>query len=1256
MSPVATIQIAVRCLLGVAVGLVCLNSLAQDATMPILERPISERHISERTERVETVVRQSPLDVIYLTDRDGNPLFKLPGGWSLQDLDKFYDFVLQEQRSIVPDFVIRNVHATGKVVGPFVEIDARIELSTSSQRAVRVPLGFREGILPSLEQPSVGVSERMPFRYTGSGSAELTVEDGQYVAIVMPKESRETNGIEEPNSRTPDVVDSFDITQRHTLAMILWFPYTQYDKTRHNGTMHSGAEYRLALSFPQANSSLLLFDIPILNAEVSINRGMLLASRENAEQHSTQLTIQGLRSDTEIVWGQKRPEIADDRPVLNVARASINVRLDARNTIYDAELPINSETGSFDQVRIRLPYGSHLDREISDQYAEANDYTIDDADDLSILTVRFPRRTAGPVVLNLRAVQQFEADKPDFTRTLEGFEVLGAERQSGMLTVSVLPAEMDTHWEPNRGIRRAETASPAVPSSAQPTPSASTANIAGARMTGLSGSGTRFEFMSQPFSLRVRAAFPRTLVSVKPEYQFRISRGTISMNARLAYTVSGSKTDNLHIRLDDLQGPNLQEPNPQGPNPQWHYDFSVSNHVEASRVELDSTGLLSIPLRTPMEGSFEIDFQSRRSIPSDEEAMHRIAVPIPKPQVSWSESASIMIIPDNNVEIRPIDEANPAPAEQQTRGLSRQTRRTTSLSLMRHDLTELQQEPLFYRTERDDAEFVADVIFRRQRLAASMQSEIRLVEEIDSAVHSMNVPAEFVPAKRLFFDITQHINYNAEFAPVDRLFLILPRSLELHGNVQVSLDNQTLLLRDTLADTGNNIPDNWVQKMVQLPEPRFQLQLTFQYSSPHYFFVPNDTTTSSALSFIMPIDVPVSRHQTHFVIPTDYTIELQHESRTAWEPFRETRQFYAHADDTFRTFSSAAVLSPANTPSAYRQPPGRMALFVAASEKNVADTTIIDRAWLQTWLTGSLRRDLATYRLTTSEDAIAIQLPPGATQEHRVVVLIDQQQVQYQISPTNLLTIPILPEQQNHPIEISIDYRYSFETPFMTVPVVLPSFAHDTSVQYQFWQVILARHQHIIGYPADWTLEYDWAWNGLFWWRVPSIRKSDIGLTPSLIVDEPLASTASQYVFSHIQSPDYATLYIMDRSLIVLGSSAIALFIGLMMIYVPQSRYTGSFFGLAVATAALLIYQPSMTLLMLQAATFGVFLALGAGYVYRILHRQDRWIANAVTHAEYLPQTYLNSASITQTIHEVIVEDESEIKNTDTTTISKEQE
>ena len=1141
------IRLTVACLLGVCVWLCQADIPAQDASVPAPPPP---------DQKGELVIRRAPLDVFVLVDDEGNRFSPLPGGWSLTKMDDFQRFLLQkDQQSPVPSFIIRNVSATGTIVDHYVATDVQVELVTSGYQPVRIPLGFKEGIFPS-----ENLTGQPPFRYVGNGAAFLTVDtkEGQYVAVVVPQTEQVTESENRDKSEKPE------LTQPHTLVFSLWLPLVQ----------SGGGENRLPLSFPQALSSQFLLEVPMENVTVSVTQGSILTAQENADQQSTQLKVQGLRADSEITWKKKKIEIVDDRPVLIVESASIDVRLEAHSAIYDAILPISSATGSFEQLQIRLPRGSVLDRETSDRYAAAGDYSLGNVDEQSVMTVQFPQKIVGAVSVRLKVEQQLEVEgeRPDFEHELAGFEILGAERQSGFLNVSVFPSEMKPRWEHVRGIRRAEGINP---STGAPATSAVSPSMG----------ETRFEFISQPFRLRVRAISPQTRINVKPDYQFQISRGLIRMTARLSYTVSGSKTDVLHLQLSDAQ---------------WNCEVGPSSRVDVDDVELDASGLLTIPLRSPSDGTFDIEVRARRSIASDDEQTHRIVLPMPDPRVTWSESAPVMILLADNVEALPVDDSYSAASKQRTSGMTRQSRRTMPL---RTDLPDLQQEPLFYRTESAEAVFVADLIYHQQQINTTMQTRVQLLEDYNQ--------------------VTQIISYHAVYAPIDRLYFLLPESLEANGDLQIRLENRTLELRDTIADIRENIPTGWKQKILLLPEPKFQFELTFQYSSPP-FTVPADVTALCTLLFICPANVPVEDHRIHFFAPSDYKIELQDESKSLWESFRESRRLALGATGTFRSV----------------QPPNKIALSISVSEKNDSSTTIVERAWVQTWLTGTIRVDRATYLLKTARDSVTLQLPPLSLGEHPIFVWVNRQPVQPNVSPTGLLTFPILPEQHNRAVEISVEYRYTFSMSGMEVPIILPTFSKDTLIQYEFWQVILPPNKHILACSGGWTLEYDWSWNGLFLGRTPSIRKSDIGFETD---DKMIDSRGSQYLFSHLHPSGYVTLYIVSRPLIILGSSSLALLVGLVLIYVRQSRYAGSLFGLGVILIAVLFYQLPLVLLMLQAAVFGVFLALGAGYVYRIFHRQKQWIPSTFPSLGEMSHLYPTPLP-SQTIHEVVIDEESASK------------
>jgi hypothetical protein len=315
------------------------------------------------------------------------------------------------------------------------------------------------------------------------------------------------------------------------------------------------------------------------------------------------------------------------------------------------------------------------------------------------------------------------------------------------------------------------------------------------------------------------------------------------------------------------------------------------------------------------------------------------------------------------------------------------------------------------------------------------------------------------------------------------------------------------------------------------------------------------------------------------------------------------------------------------------QTPDRISLLISLSNHAALGTTIIERAWLQTWLTGSLRQDRGVYLITSDRESITINLPPAAG-KGKVFVSIDQTPVLAEVSPKGELTVPLTLEQRRRSVFVEVVYRFPFETVRSFVGLELPHFNSESLIRCEYWQIILPQDKHILDIPAGWTPEYRWAWNNLFWGRIPSFQKKDIGFPDDLPESSAISTRSNQYLFSTLHPASETSFYIVGRSVIVLFSSGLSLLIGLTLIYFPRTRYAGSLFGLGVALLAVLFYRPAPVLLMLQASSFGVFLALGAAYVHRIVYYEEKWIVP-------VSRTWDDSTQ-TSEVYSVIIDEETE--------------
>jgi hypothetical protein len=676
---------------------------------------------------------------------------------------------------------------------------------------------------------------------------------------------------------------------------------------------------------------------------------------------------------------------------------------------------------------------------------------------------------------------------------------------------------------------------------------------------------------------------------VKPEYQIAVNKGSLTLTARFSYEVLGSKTESLTIRL---------------PGWKWNGEIKPLNIIDTVGVEQDENGLLHIPLRAPADGSFEIELKAYRPLSAEEgEGKQRLVIPMPQPLVTWSEPAPVVIVPADNVEVIPIDEdADSAPMSvspsaesendllpKRTIGLTRRSRRSQTIRI---EIPDRQQEPLFFRTEPVDAFFVANIRYHRQKIAAAMRTDIRLLDQNDQ--------------------IDQTVSYDVSYVPVDKLYFLVPKSIEESGNLQVKIGNRLLELRDVTTNGTETDAENWSRKLVMLPEALFKFQLVFRYSIPPVA-IEHDMEVPFSLSFIRPVETALTDHRVNMVVPAGYRIELH--------------------DDVHRLWNVAAPdVSILGTSFQSSQSPGMISLLISLSDRDALGTTVVERAWLQTWLTGTLRQDRGVYLITSDRESVEIMLPMEASKEKKVFVYIDQHLTLINVTSKGELTIPLTLEQRRRSVLVEIVYRFPFESSRNRIKLQLPHFGTDSLIRSEYWQVILPQNRHILDVPASWTPEYRWAWNGLFWGRTPSLQKKDIGLPDDSGANLMISTEANQYLYSSLHPAAEVSLYIANRSFIVLFSSGLSLFIGLALIYFPQTRYAGSLFGLGVALLAVIFYRPAPVFLMLQASSFGVFLALGAGYVYRIVYREEKWVVPN-------PRTWTDASEPSE-VYSVIVDEE----------------
>ncbi len=592
--------------------------------------------------------------------------------------------------------------------------------------------------------------------------------------------------------------------------------------------------------------------------------------------------------------------------------------------------------------------------------------------------------------------------------------------------------------------------------------------------------------------------------------------------------------------------------------PGWELDaVEPENLIALDGVELDADGRLHVPLLQPTRGDLEIVVLAHRKTapPAGEGESVPLELPLPRPQADATGPAFLAVLADDNLELAP----DPA----RTSGLVRQ-RTVPAL-----ELPARQQAPLYYRSELADALFAASIRRLPQRIEATTESRVAL------------------RASRA--EVEQRFEYVVLHEPTDRFLLEVPESLLAAEAVEVLYEGDAVALRP-LKDPAGEGEEPLVVVQAELPETRIgPCELVLRYS------VPLPPLPERGW---VPVAVPlIAPHSTE---PSGNRLVLE-----------EGAELFAElSDDAWDRSDRAAAVEPSEREGALFASAGRrceVRLRIGPPDMQALGTTVVERAWVQTWLIRtdrSDRQDRAVFRVLTDRRRLEARLPQGTAMEH-VLVWLDGERLESFSIDGNRLYIPL--PGNGTPQTYHLELGYHFLEPIERqglLSVELPQLGEQVWLRRMYWQLVLPRHEHVIVAPDGFTSESPWAWKGSLFARQPLLEQPELEQWAGAAARTPVSHETNRYLFSMSGYPREAVLRTANRSWIVLGASGLALVAGLVLIYVPAGRHPATLFAVAVGLACVGALYPAPTLLVAQAAGLGLALTLLAGLLERSVARR----------------------------------------------------
>lgn len=1154
--------------------------------------------------RRTTNLREKP--TFWLSEENGSWRVPLPN-WSLEEVMRTIDG--DDERVEQTPYSIQKINAFGDVKKGVARLDVVFTVQVFGDDLVRVPLGLQEGVYIPASNDDGSASSRLKdgFAFEGpeGSQCELDVdgETGAYVALVRPpREERNAAPDDESNARRRnDDSASRRRARQYKLTLQLCFAVETLGLD----------EQRLVATFPASVNSQLLLAVPLQDAKFKSVKGAIQGDATPMDESTTNLTLHGLgrgAETTDVVWRKSKSPAEQNVVVYQVEDATIDVRLDARETVCEATLPVRVFGGETDAFKVRLPVGASLvkdevfatdadgaafeirdlvltgDASTSDAPAPTNVDSADAATDASAvderpqtLEVKLAQKTNSailkiktrtPTPESAPGVDGGSANVETGVREISGFEIEGAQKQRGRVKITKTEG-LDFNVAPLFGAR-VDVESAAT----------------------LEENEEIYLFSAQPFALNAQPFVRRVVVNVKPEYQVVVDEKDARLRAKFQYSIYGAKISEFKVNLRD-----------------WEFAGLASDGlVDVLNIVFnETTGETTFPLITPTDGVVEFELNAGRELDAAEDGA--FAFSFPTPSASWIEPSTVVVAPVDAVELTPTLES--------CVDLTPKPLRSLAPSL---ELPQLQQAPLVYQTRRrGDAANDAPPLFAAR--AKKQEQKVEIESKTDVFIDENG-------AQR----VEQRFVYRVEREPLDSISLV---SHALGGkaapNLKILVDGKAVPPQNL---TVESVDETQTRRRVSLADaPKIgSCVVSLQYEGETLEF-DADSTRRVTVNLAQPEDGALLSNELTLYAPPSVVLEYVENPKRFWRLEESGRS--ADGRSTFQRFSSATQEFGAT-----------FGGFLNA--KDNFGSVIVDRAWLQTWLSDDARVDRVAYRLSGRRDRLAIRLPDGVRQD-RVAVSLDGVPFANVADAKNglfadakTLVVPIAESARAREYVLEISYvvqasatdatssnAFSSKPNANRLEARFPRFvrlpngdAQDGSsgdatsrdltddsvwVRRAYWQILTPFNRHIVVDPSDWTPEYVLRRDGFLgsYRRVASTSQTELCDWIGVAEREPIPLEVNSYLFSGFGQPESSRLLVLDRALLILLGGGAALATGLGLLYFPFLRSRSALFLFALTTTALVALRPYLAFLFLQTTVFGVVLTLAAALLAKFFGRKE---------------------------------------------------
>jgi hypothetical protein len=277
-----------------------------------------------------------------------------------------------------------------------------------------------------------------------------------------------------------------------------------------------------------------------------------------------------------------------------------------------------------------------------------------------------------------------------------------------------------------------------------------------------------------------------------------------------------------------------------------------------------------------------------------------------------------------------------------------------------------------------------------------------------------------------------------------------------------------------------------------------------------------------------------------------------------------------------------------------------VSLDIGKEESSGINTTVIERAWIQTWLTTAARQDRAVFQLLTNQSELSLKMPPGAVLS-QMAVLLDEKRMDCRADGSGRLPIALAGDGELHRHVLEIIYHFDEVSPTGgRLTFAFPQIGAGAWNRRLYWQLILPQNEHVLADPRGFVTEYRWGFMGYFWGRQPLLSQAELETWVGTVHRAAPSDGLNVYLFSTLGTVEGGEVRTASRAWIVLLSSGTVLLAGLLLVYLPPLRHPVALMALAFGLLSLGMIYPEPTILLAQTSSIGLVLAMIAGLFVRM--------------------------------------------------------